>query len=370
MPSTPSLPEGLSLAELGWSSFFDQQLEILGPEIASDEALEPARVVFESRQHLRVWNPRGERSAQPAGRLRQNGDMPAVGDWVLVTSPATSSGASGDVCRVQHLLPRRTCLSRKVAGDVTRQQVVAANLDHVFLVMGLDGDYNLRRLERFMVMTHESGAEPVVVLTKADVADDPFACRLDAQQVVANGPVFVVSALRGEGLDPLRQFLEPGRTVAMIGSSGAGKSTLLNRLLGQEVMRTGAVRASDDRGRHTTTHRQLVYLPSGGLLVDNPGVREIQLWADDEALSDAFEDIEELARACRFRDCRHSDEPGCRVHQAVEEGRLEAARVESWRRLQQEIQRLERKRDVATTRRLDRAQGLLYKRIQQAKRSR
>lgn len=365
MPSTPSSSEGLSLHELGWSSFFEQQLESFG-ELSPNASLEPARVVFESREHYRVLNPRGERPARLAGRLRRAEEVPAVGDWALVTS----SESSDDLCLVQHLLPRRTCLSRKVAGEVTRQQVVAANLDTVFLVMGLDGDYNLRRLERFVVMAHESGAEPVVVLTKADVAEDPFASRLDAQQVVANGPVFVVSALEGQGLDPLRRFLEPGRTVAMIGSSGAGKSTLLNSLSGEEVMRTGAVRASDDRGRHTTTHRQLVRLPSGGLLVDNPGVREIQLWADDEALSTAFDDIEGLAEECRFRDCRHLDEPGCRVLQAVEDGSLEAARVDSWHRLEREIQHLETKRDVATARRLDRAQGLLYKRIQQSKRSR
>ena len=374
------------LEALGWSAHFSEHLNRLRaahgvsgstpedltpgdltPEDLTPEDLLPARVVFESRQHYRVLDGRGELEARLSGRLRREETLPAVGDWVVIEVPK-----SGDdrTVTVQAILPRRTCLSRKVAGQVTRQQVVAANLDHVFLVMGLDGDFNLRRLERFTVMAHESGAQPVVILSKADLASNAAEARLDAQQVAPQAPVYVVSALASEGLEPLRCYLDPGQTVALIGSSGAGKSTLLNSLCGAPVMATGAVRQGDDRGRHTTTHRQLVRLPSGGLLVDNPGVREIQLWADEDALSSAFDDIAALARHCRFRDCTHHDEPGCGVQRAVEEGVLNAARLANWHGLEEEIQRLEARKDVAARRRKDRQLGRLYRNVQQAKKDR
>lgn len=370
MHSTPSTSEGPSLDELGWSSFFADHLDRYCTTQSQRTApaqvpIEPARVVFESRQQYRVLNRRGEQEARLLGRLRQEKTLPAVGDWVLIATPASDS--EGHIATIHGILPRRTCLSRKVAGQVTRQQVVAANLDSVFLVMGLDGDFNLRRLERFAVMAHESGAEPVVILSKADLSPDAAGARLDAQQVAPNAPVFVVSAMAKQGLDPLRFYLEPGRTVALIGSSGAGKSTLLNSLSGSEVMRTGAVREGDDRGRHTTTYRQLVRLPSGGILVDNPGVREIQLWADEDALAIAFDDIEALAKGCRFRDCTHRDEPGCSVQRALREGQLDAERLANWFDLEREIQRLELKRDIVTKRHNDRLLGRFYKSVQQAK---
>ncbi|MEM9598692.1 MAG: GTPase RsgA, partial [Acidobacteriota bacterium] len=240
----------------------------------------PARVISASREVYRVQTPSGERPARASGRLRAAGELPAIGDWVAV------DGDDGEA-RIHAVLPRRTRLSRKVAGGRTEEQVVAANVDVVFLVMGLDGDFNLRRLERFAVMAWASGAEPVVLLTKADLADD-VPRRLHQAGAAAPGmPVYAVSALAGEGLDAVRAHLAPGRTVALIGSSGVGKSTLVNRLCGEEVMLTSAVRVGDDRGRHTTTHRQLMRLPGGGLLIDTPGVREIQLWVDgDDADAD------------------------------------------------------------------------------------
>ncbi len=374
MISTPSSEEH-RLEALGWNAYFEDQFqkqlnELHAGGIGSDSEppnLTPARVAFESRQQYRVLTADGERGAKLSGRMRRGETLPAVGDWVFFIPP---DDGDDETVTLQGILPRRTCLSRKVAGQVTQQQVVAANLDHVFLVMGLDGDFNLRRLERFTVMAHESGAQPVVILSKADLSPNAIEARLDAQQVAPQVPVFVVSALAAEGLEALRSFLEPGCTVALIGSSGAGKSTLLNRLCGAPVMATGSVRQGDDRGRHTTTHRQLVLLPSGGLLVDNPGVREIQLWADEDALVTAFDDIEALSGDCRFRDCSHFDEPGCGVRRAIREGRLDAARLASWQGLEQEIQRLELRKNIAERRRQDRQLGRLYKSVQQAKKKR
>ena len=355
---------GDRLRDYGFTSFHQENFRAF----ESEHTLEPARVVFSSREHFRVLAADGERQAHLAGALRHGAsggeaDLPAVGDFVAVER-------SGDSAVIRALLPRRSCLSRKVAGDQTREQVVAANVDTVFLVMGLDGDFNLRRLERFTVLARESGAEAVVLLTKADLALDTFGPRLDAQQAAPGLPVHVVSSLTSTGLEPLDAYLARGQTVALLGSSGAGKSTLINRLAGREVMETGAVREGDDRGRHTTTHRQLVELPSGALLLDNPGVREIQLWAGEEALGEAFEDIEALAKECRFRDCGHGDEPGCAVQQAVSDGRLEASRLENWYGLARELASLEIRRDVATRRREEKRTGKLYKRIQAAKRKR
>jgi ribosome biogenesis GTPase len=355
-----------------WARLFAQSTDVPeGLEAPSDNqqspTAQPARVLFHASEQYRVITAAGEREARPAGRLRRQAELPVVGDWV-VAEGAGDFGAGPLL--VTAVLPRSTQLSRKVAGAQTAEQIVAANVDIVFLVMGLDGDFNLRRLERFAVMVWESGAQPVAVLTKADLHEDVAGARLDAQAVVPGVPVLPVSSLQGEGFEPLRAFLAPRRTVALVGSSGAGKSTLLNRLYGHEVMRTGAVRAGDDRGRHTTTHRQLVQLPGGSLLIDNPGVREVQLWADDEALAETFPDLEELARGCRYRDCRHREEPGCEVRAAVAEGRLAEERLASWQKLEKELAHLERQQDIAASRREDRRLGRFYKRVQAAKKNR
>lgn len=369
------------LKKYGWASFharvWKQYLEARSTLV---EGPIPARVIFASRDHYRVMTQDGERLARPAGALRQAADegsadqgstdqvlaegLPVVGDWVAID--AFKDGES----MIRAVLARRTSLSRKVAGARTVEQKVAANVDTIFLVMGLDGDYNLRRLERFVVMATSSGAQPVVVLTKADMCADPLERRLEAEDVSAGAPVHVTSALIDEGLEPLRFYLQPGSTTTLIGSSGAGKSTLINRLCGSEVMRTGAVREGDDRGRHTTTHRQLVELPEGGLLIDNPGVREIQLWSDGDDLDSAFNDIEELAAGCRFSDCGHVDEPGCAVLEAIDEGRLDVARLDSLRRLQRELEHLERRQDVAAQRRRGRKFGAMYKAAIAQKKSR
>jgi ribosome biogenesis GTPase / thiamine phosphate phosphatase len=321
---------GVALEDLGWS-----------PRLA--EAFEPhrtaglaaARVSLEHTHIYRVLSPAGEQLARVAGRLRHHAsgraDYPAVGDWVGI-----DASASGGDARIRAILPRFSRFSRRAAGDPTEEQVVAANIDVVFLVSGLDHDFNPRRIERYVLTAWDSGAAPVIVLNKADLVEDlaPF---VEAVGPVAQGaPILAVSALRPDSVAALREHLCRGRTAALLGSSGVGKSSIANALIGEERLRTRDVRASDSRGRHTSTSRQLILLGQDGILIDTPGMRELQLWDTGDALAGAFADIEALAGGCRFRDCRHAGEPGCAVAAAVEAGTLTAGRLESYRKLQQE----------------------------------
>jgi ribosome biogenesis GTPase len=329
----------MSLAFLGWNDRFQALFSDL-----AEPRLFPARVAREDRDHYLLLDGDGERDAVLAGRLRHEAAsraaLPAVGDWV-----AARAEASG-LALVTHVLERTSAFTRKRAGETTEEQVVAANVDAVFLVCGLDGDFNPRRIERLLTAAWESGAEPVIVLNKADLAaalDDA----LDEVRALAPGAsVVALSALAGSGLDVLERWLAPGRTVALIGSSGVGKSTLVNALLGASRQATGAVREADSRGRHTTTHRELVPLPSGALLLDTPGMRELQLWGESSGVEDAFPEIAALARACRFRDCAHESEPGCAVRAALDSGELEPGRFESWRKLLRELRWLASRQDA------------------------
>lgn len=320
------------LENLGWSSFFESQL-------STAPAGTPGRVASANHGRFLVWTAAGEVDASVSGVLRKPGALwPAVGDWVILR---------GDDAVIDLVLTRKTCVSRKQPEREVREQVLAANIDVLFIVSGLDRDYNPRRIERFLVMAHESGARPVVLLNKADLAPE---LGLDIDEVAAQvqllSPtitVLPISALSDSDLDALPAQLIEGETAALIGSSGVGKSTILNRLLGDGQQRTGAVRASDSRGRHTTTTRQLFRMPGGWLLMDLPGLREVQLWTNAEQpqqnLEASFDDIQRLAENCRFRDCTHSAEPGC----AVTAANLDPARLANFQKMQKELAHLERK---------------------------
>jgi ribosome biogenesis GTPase len=321
----------LNLNDLGWDDGFAAALE-------SHNNCIPGRVSAQHRGEYDVLVERGELRAHVAGRLRHEAssgaELPAVGDWVALRDET-----------IHAVLPRRTAFLRKVAWSQTEAQVLAANLDCVFVVTGLDDDFSVRRLERYLTLAWESGASPAVVLTKADLCDDPLARLLEAEQVALGVPAHVVSNVTGEGIDELAPYLAPAQTIALLGSSGVGKSTLANRLLGGEVQATKEL-AGDGTGRHTTTARELLRLPGGALLVDTPGLREIQLWDADEGIQEAFADIDELAVDCRFNDCAHMREPGCAVQAAIDEGRLPRERLQSYRALQRELKRLAMKQDA------------------------
>lgn len=307
----------------------------------------PARVTASHRDAWVVATPAGEREASVSGRLRHEAlspaDLPAVGDWVVVASRV---GGDGQVV-IRVVLPRRTVFRRGAEeGHSVDQQVLASNVDVALVVTGLDGDFNLRRIERYLSVAYAGGATPVVVLNKTDIAVDLAGLRAAADSVAPGTEVFAISARTGDGVNDLAdRHLVPGRTAVVLGSSGVGKSTLVNALLGYERMDTGAVREDDARGRHTTTHRELIRLPSGALLIDTPGIRSLGVAGAFDGLDPAFSDITGIAADCRFTDCRHEREPGCAIRAALGDGRLTRDRLESHRKLEKEAAHVARSGD-------------------------
>jgi len=303
----------------------------------------PARVVGDGRDAWRVTTGGGgELLARVPGKFRHEGQpLPVAGDWAAVDARPAEGSAT-----IHAVLPRRTRLARRTAGREAREQVVAANVDTVFVVSALDRELNARRLERWLALVYDGGASPVVVLNKSDRLEEGLADLAEVDAVAAGVPVLRVSALTGDGFGDLETQLRPARTVALVGSSGVGKSTILNRLLGEERFATKPVREDDDRGRHTTSARRLARLPGGAILLDTPGLREVGLAGGADALATVFDDVTELAESCRFRDCRHDTEPGCAVREAVADGRLAAERFEGFRKLEREAAHEVRKTDA------------------------
>jgi ribosome biogenesis GTPase / thiamine phosphate phosphatase len=329
----------LSLESLGWNPTWARRF---APH--ARPGVFPARVCVEHRNLYDFYTAHGEGTAAVSGRLRHEAqgraDFPAVGDWVAVQQTADGTGAV-----IQAVLPRSNKFSRKQAGREVDEQIVAANLDTVFLITSLNRDLNPRRLERYLAAATTLDVEPVIVLTKSDLCDDVDGLAEPIRALARDIPVHAVSARTGNGLDALAPYLGTGRTVAMLGSSGVGKSTLLNRLLGSDCASVQAIRAGDDRGRHTTTWREMLPLPQGGLLIDNPGMRELQLWGDGVELDGTFADIADLAAGCRYADCSHHHEPRCAVRQAIDDGALDAERLESYRKLEREEAYVETQHD-------------------------
>nr|WP_324781868.1 ribosome small subunit-dependent GTPase A [Mesobacillus jeotgali] len=309
-----------------------------------DDGLKLGRVALEHKHSYRVWLEEGEYLCTLAGKLTFDAisreDLPAVGDWVAVqTSPGEMRGI------IKGILPRKSKFSRKAAGQVTEEQIVAANVDTVFIVNSLNDDLNLRRIERYLLLAWESGSNPVIILSKADLVTD-LKVKMDQVSSVAIGvPVIAVSVLEGTGTEEVQPYLAPGKTVALIGSSGVGKSSLVNYFTGFEKQLVQEIRESDDKGKHTTTHREMILLPGGAILIDTPGMREIQLWSSEEGIIESFADIEQYAEACKFRDCSHKNEPGCAVRSAISEGHLDENRLVSYKKLQKELAYIDRKLD-------------------------
>jgi ribosome biogenesis GTPase len=334
-------PGPLFLQHLGWTDFFQGQIarDVPPPRVA--------RIVEEQRGAYRLAGD-FEGWAEISGKLRHEAraaaDFPAVGDWVCLTPPAGSGRAV-----ITRRLGRRSTISRKAAGRAVEEQVLAANVDTIFLVTALAEDLNPRRLERYLAAVRDAGAIPVVVLNKADLSADPDAEAAGVRVRMPFVDVLAISAKHGDGLEALAPYLSPARTVALIGSSGVGKSTLVNRLLGQERLKTAEISDVDGRGRHTTTSRHLVELPGGALLIDTPGMRELQPWVGETAVDETFADIAELAQGCRFGDCAHETEPGCAVRAALERGELSVERLDHFRHLGREIAFEERKRDMSAS---------------------
>lgn len=333
----------MNLTSLGWDASFEALFQ---PHSAA--GLIPARIAVEHRSSYQVLGEDGSYAARCSGRflhhLSERASMPTVGDWVALENRPGAEQAD-----IQAVLPRRSAFSRAAAGRPTSQQIIAANIDTIFLVTGLDHNFNLRRIERYLTVASDSGADPVIVLNKTDLCPE-IEARLGEVEAVARGvPVSAVSAISGHDMHEIELFIRPGRTVALLGSSGVGKSTLVNRLLGQPVQDTGPARIDDDRGRHTTTTRNLFVMPTGGILIDTPGLREIGLWETD--VDQTFADLGELALRCRFTDCGHETEPGCAVQEAIESGVLDPGRLANWRKLQREQAFAIRQQDEAAKRR-------------------
>lgn len=350
-------PAPSQLVALGWSEWFETRFAPY-----RDQGFQPGRVVADYGAACAVATATGDVLASMTGRLRgerASASRPAVGDWLVLGQYADGRAS------IRAVLERRISLSRKVALAVTEEQVLAANVDRVFIVSTLTEDLNLRRLERYLTVAWESGASAEIILTKADLSERRQPALRAVEEVARGVPVLVASSVTGEGIDQICRRFTPGLTAVLVGSSGVGKSTLINRLLGQEALPTASVR-TDGKGRHTTSRRQLLLLPTGGLIIDTPGLRELQLWAGEETLDRTFDDIAELASRCRFRDCRHDGEPGCAVELAIQGGQLGPERFANFRKLQRELRTLE----VRANARLQRDERRRWRTLQREARAR
>lgn len=309
--------------------------------ILQDNQLTPARILSQEKGFYRIISDKGKKLAEVSGKFQfqttVSSDYPAVGDFVLV-----NWNESGNSAIIESLLPQKSAFIRKAAGGSQQEQVVAANIDIVFLCMALNNDFNLRRMERYISIAWDSGAMPVVVLTKSDLCDDLEQKLAEVSTIAFGVDVLVTTSTEENGYEELLPFISEGKTIAFIGSSGVGKSTLINRLLGKELLKTNGLR-NDNKGRHTTTHRELFLLPSGGMVIDTPGMREFGMWDNDTGIERTFMDIEELAAQCKFRNCTHTNEPGCAIQKALTTGKLEINRWQSYQKLKAENDYMEDK---------------------------
>lgn len=333
----------MNLDDWGWSPFFAEQ------SILQQKGCLPARIIRGEKNFFRVLCSEGELTVRFTGKMRHGAgtraDLPVVGDWVMVQPQPEGRGMIHAILERKSSFARNLPGRRKIKGrERAEQQVIAANVDLVLIVSGLDRDFNLRRIERYLTLVSGSGAEGIVVLNKTDLCHNPQLCLEQVQEIAPNTPVYLCMAEDPQQLKFLYPHLQSGQTLALLGSSGVGKSTIVNGLLGEERQKIGEVSHADGKGRHTTTHRELFQMPQGGILIDNPGMRELHLWGDEEDLSESFAEIEELGEGCKFNDCRHLGEPGCAVLNAVENEEITPERLHSYHKLKAELTNLQRRR--------------------------
>jgi len=324
----------MNINDYGWNEYFEREWNE-----TSNNGMIAGRIVADYGQLLRVVTDVGELCVSRPIQKHNNELQIAVGDWVALEK------VSDTEMSIRSILKRKTKFSRAAAGIELKEQIVAANVDNVFITQSLNKDFNMKRLERYLIAAWESGATPVVVLTKADCCEDVAAKMAIVYSTAPGVEVYAISCVTGVGIEEIRKYLVQGKTVALLGSSGVGKSTLVNTLAGEELLKTQTIREDDSRGRHTTTHRELILVPEGGLILDTPGMRILSLWESDVGMEIMFGDVEELTKLCRFHDCKHQNEPGCAVREALNTGKLEMKRWESWQKLQKELVHLEAKKE-------------------------
>lgn len=327
----------MDLRKLGWNETLESEFITY-----KEDGYIAARVSSEFKHMYRLISEHGDLTGEISGKLRhlavEREDYPAVGDWVVIKPRLEDRMAT-----IHAILPRNSKISRKVAGNNTDEQIIATNLNTILLVTALNNDFNLRRLERYLTVAWESGANPIIVLSKSDLCDDLDSKIMEVEAISFGVPVIAISSVAKTGFDKLKTYLKVGETIALIGSSGVGKSTLINELYGSNIQEIKETRTGDDRGKHTTTNRELILLPEGGVIIDTPGMRELQLWETDLSMSDTFKEIEELANQCYFRDCKHEGEPNCAVKEAIDNGSLDISRYRNFKKMQKELAYLERR---------------------------
>lgn len=329
----------MDLKHYGWNSFFEERLSEI-----SEDGLVPGRVAIENKTNYLLYSEYGELIGEISGKMYFNcenkEDFPAVGDWVLFRPFPDEKRAI-----IEHVIPRKTKFSRKAAGSKTDEQILASNIDVVFIMTSMNQDLNVRRLERYLILARENKIDPVIVLSKCDLCESPEEVHTELNSFSDNVPILMISVITGYGLNKISEYLAGNKTIALLGSSGVGKSTLINHLAGSDVMKVNEITDYKDKGVHTTTRRELVLLPVGGMIIDTPGLRELQLWEGSEGLSDVFSDIESLAEGCKYKDCTHTTEPGCAVLKAYEDGSLDEERMKSYRKMQREINYFKRRQN-------------------------
>ena len=345
----------MNLEELGW----DQNLSKLLKENDNSDLI-PGRISTHSGKHYVVITQDGEHNAIISNSflrsINQKSDIPTVGDWVgLGINPEVNT------YNIRFVFPRKNKLSRKVAGTKSEEQIIATNIDIVFIMTSADSDFNVRRLERYLSMVYEINAQPIIVINKIDKTNDFEKYKIKAEKICKDVPIVTISAKEGKCIEGISKYTKIGKTIVLVGSSGVGKSTLINHLLGYSRQAVGEIRESDDKGRHITTTRELIVLPDGGIIIDNPGIRELQLWSSGEGISKLFADIVETSRFCKFKDCSHEHEPGCAVLKAVEEGTITIERLNSYKKLLREKEHLSIRRDIFEKRKKDKQLGKMYR---------